>query len=276
VKKCSYCGGEYPDNTLSCPTDLTPLGSITRPNPAEHIEEADPQTTPPSIPRKQLLKILLPVIVPISFLVFWIIFHAMPGSRAGAPSLGRAETNQKGVVQKGAAADVARLPSSGMERTRIEGAFGLKLGAVFEPSSAKIAVGNVFGMYCQLNPIQTNKYFDTYGVRITPISHKIFSIDAFGPDLSFSENQFRMRAVAEAIGEKYGLKVQPDDDRAESQVLRPADTNYTISVSFDSKSDISHLYLQYMYAPFFQQAFDETQKLQNKAIKSAARDKSGL
>lgn len=62
MKRCPYCGAEYPDNVLVCETDQTPLESVTRKH--EIVSENDKTRQPRMVSRRDS----------------WLIFSGIPFS----------------------------------------------------------------------------------------------------------------------------------------------------------------------------------------------------
>jgi hypothetical protein len=60
---------------------------------------------------------------------------------------------------------------------KIEGAFGLKLGDVYEPTTSPVPKNDI-GIAYEFTPTKPNSAFSTYLVFVTPNSHLIYKIEA--------------------------------------------------------------------------------------------------
>src|SRR5688500_13902975 len=84
----------------------------------------------------------------------------------------------------------------------IEGAFGLKLGAVFHPKTAPITEYD-FAAY-EFRPEKPNSNFSRYVVFITPSTHQIFRIMAAGTAPDSDTASKRSKALGTVLHQKYG------------------------------------------------------------------------
>jgi len=89
---------------------------------------------------------------------------------------------------------------------KIEGAFGKKLGDVFDPSSAigtsKLTDGTPMYEFSTTNGFRS---FKTYYVLITPTTHKIYSIWGIGSVENTEAGQKEQAVVMELLKKKYGV-----------------------------------------------------------------------
>ena len=89
----------------------------------------------------------------------------------------------------------------------IMGAFGVKLGDYFEPSSAigtrELTDGTP--MY-RFNPEKKFRSFDRYFVMITPKTHKIYSIWGLGTAENSDKCKNEQALIMELLQKKYGVK----------------------------------------------------------------------
>lgn len=93
----------------------------------------------------------------------------------------------------------------------IEGAFGKKLGDVFDPNSsirtAKAADGTPEGApIYEFSPTTRFGSFDRYYVRITPTTHRICSLEAVRDVDDKGAAQTEQVAIMQQLKEKYGVK----------------------------------------------------------------------
>ncbi len=90
---------------------------------------------------------------------------------------------------------------------KIEGAFGKKLGDVFDPSSAvgtsKLTDGTPMYEFSTTNGFRS---FKTYYVLITPTTHKIYSIWGIGSVENTEAGQKEQAVVMELLKKKYGVE----------------------------------------------------------------------
>jgi hypothetical protein len=90
---------------------------------------------------------------------------------------------------------------------KIEGAFGKKLGDVFDPSSAigtsKLTDGTPMYEFSTTNGFRS---FKTYYVLITPTTHKIYSIWGIGNVENTEAGQKEQAVVMELLKKKYGVE----------------------------------------------------------------------
>ena len=89
---------------------------------------------------------------------------------------------------------------------KIEGAFGLRFGEVFEPTAAPVAVqsrtDNFFGAY-EFKPDKPNPAFSTYVVWVSPASHRIYKIAAVRTFADFDERERTAAKLVAALSNKY-------------------------------------------------------------------------
>ena len=90
--------------------------------------------------------------------------------------------------------------------TEITGAFGLTLGA--EQDVSKLKPASKDNRY-YITPPSPNNLFNEYIVEVTPTSKKIMEITGFVNVKDNCKNQ--AEAVADAVGEKYGVKKEQID-----------------------------------------------------------------
>jgi len=92
---------------------------------------------------------------------------------------------------------------------KIEGAFGIKLGDVFDPASAigtsKLTDGTPMYEFSTTNGFRS---FKTYYVLITPTTHKIYSIWGIGSVENTESGQKEQAVVMELLKKKYGVEEQ--------------------------------------------------------------------
>ena len=93
----------------------------------------------------------------------------------------------------------------------ITGAFGKKLGDVFDPASAigKGALTDGTPMY-QIQPDKPFRSFTSYYVLITPTSHKIWSIWGIGPCENTESGEKEQALLMDLLEKKYGPKDADD------------------------------------------------------------------
>ncbi len=93
----------------------------------------------------------------------------------------------------------------------ITGAFGKKLGDVFDPASAigKGALTDGTPMY-QFKPDKPFRSFTSYYVLITPTTHRIHSIWATGPCENSESGEKEQALLMELLEKKYGPKDADD------------------------------------------------------------------
>lgn len=104
--------------------------------------------------------------------------------------------------------------------SKIEGAFGLKLGEIFDPSSAvdtgKLPDGTPTYEFNSATPFRS---FDHYYVLITPTTHKIYSICAMESFDNQETAQKEQAVVMEMLKGKYG----PESPQGVSDTLENAE-----------------------------------------------------
>lgn len=90
---------------------------------------------------------------------------------------------------------------------KIEGAFGKKLGDVFDPSKAigKDALTDGTPMY-QFTPDKPFRSFKKYYVLITPTTHKIYGIWGIGSVENTATGKKEQALIMQLLQQKYGTK----------------------------------------------------------------------
>ena len=88
---------------------------------------------------------------------------------------------------------------------KIEGAFGLKLGEVFEPTTVTVDPLNQGDGY-EFKPDQPNAAFSSYWVWVTPNSHRIYRIVAVGVCADTAERERTMEKITAVLSSKYSDK----------------------------------------------------------------------
>ena len=93
---------------------------------------------------------------------------------------------------------------------KLEGAFGEKLGDVFEPAKAigKSALTDGTPMY-QFKPDKPFRSFSKYYVLITPTTHKIYSIWGIGRVEKTESGKKEQALLMQLLTEKYGSEDKP-------------------------------------------------------------------
>jgi len=88
---------------------------------------------------------------------------------------------------------------------QITGAFGKKLGAIFNPKSAigTASLNDGTPMY-QFNPSKKFRFFDKYYVMITPKTHKIYSIWGIGTVENTEIGKKEQAVLMAILQKKYG------------------------------------------------------------------------
>jgi hypothetical protein len=88
---------------------------------------------------------------------------------------------------------------------KIEGAFGMKLGDTFDPSSAiRILEGKDGIPSYQFNPTNVFRSFKNYFVMVTPKTHQIYSIWAVGKIDDLRAGKEEQAKVMELIRKQFG------------------------------------------------------------------------
>jgi len=95
--------------------------------------------------------------------------------------------------------------SSAIGADKIEGAFGEKLGDIFDPASAigtsKLTDGTPMYEFSTTNGFRS---FKTYYVMVTPTTHKIYSIWGTGSVENTEAGQKEQAVIMELLKKKYG------------------------------------------------------------------------
>ena len=97
------------------------------------------------------------------------------------------------------------ISTIGFSQDKIEGAFGMVLGSVYDPSNT-INIGSLTDgtpMY-QFNPSQKFRSFNRYYVMITPKSNKIYSIWGIGDVENTEKGKKEQALIISILKNKYG------------------------------------------------------------------------
>jgi hypothetical protein len=100
-----------------------------------------------------------------------------------------------------------QTPPAAPGQGKLEGAFGKKLGDIFNPATAigKSALTDGTPMY-QFLPDKPFRSFTRYFVMITPTTHKIYAIWGVGPAANTEAGKKEQALVMELLQQKYGPK----------------------------------------------------------------------
>jgi hypothetical protein len=125
----------------------------------------------------------------------------------------------------------------------IEGAFGLKLGAVFDPKRAvKVRYGEDGRPMYEIKPDKPFRFFIGYQVMITEKEHRIYSIGGGGPVKSLAEGRTEAAFLLELLESKYGPADPPDPARPGLRSIESGARNITISGASSEALSVSVFY----------------------------------
>lgn len=112
----------------------------------------------------------------------------------------------------------------------IEGAFGIKLGQVFDPSSA-LGVKDMAGPYYRFKPVGPVAPLNEYFLRITPKTHKVYEIEASWKfrDKAAGINAFS--ALSSTLEKKYGPLEMASEDNHLFRVRKSDDKILMLTMS---------------------------------------------
>ena len=167
------------------------------------------------------------------------------------------------------------LLSGAVAAEKIEEAFGLKLGQVFDPTAPEVGETGKGQSEYAFTPNPPNPMFSTYVVCVSPVSHVVYRIAAKGeaPDVPSYEKMYDR--VAAVLNNKYGSAPYGAASVLQSPRL--------ISLESTTKPDKKIAYtLSYSDAGLEQQARDEQKTLDQAALEQKQKqllketDASGL
>ncbi len=166
--------------------------------------------------------------------------------------------------------EVESAKQKSVSPNRIEGAFGFKFGAVFDPSTAlekrPVSAG---GYIYVVKPSSPNELFSDYFLVITPKSHKIVGIWAnrsYKDRLEALEKQAVLKPILEG---KYG-KAVGDGEQSNKFVIQHPDESVSVTVLGNSDKE-AYILIKY-HSDKLNKIF--VQEMQEKAAGKV--DKSGL
>lgn len=154
---------------------------------------------------------------------------------------------------------------------RIEGAFGKKLGDVFEPTSAigtsKLKDGVLMYEFATTNGFRSFKH---YYVMITPTTHKIYKIRGTGGVESTSVGRKEQSIMMGVLREKYGseFRIGPLDSMGD--VKRISQGSRHIVTTLVSLSDVT------LNIEYYDEDLEKVAEKEKLAEETATIDKSGL
>jgi len=160
---------------------------------------------------------------------------------------------------------------SAVAADKIEGAFGLKLGASFNPDAAigKAETTSKEPMY-QFEPEKPFRSFNRYYVLITPKSKRIYQIWAIGPADNPQACAVEQKVIVTALIEKYGQSEKPGlFDKLSN---REAISQGNVLVSVECSAALRGV-IEIRYTDLENQKLAEQERIEEEVSKV---DKSGL
>lgn len=134
---------------------------------------------------------------------------------------------------------LATFAASGADK--IEGAFGLRLGSVFDPTNAigtsKLTDGTPMHEVSTTNGFRA---FKRYYVMITPTTKKIYSIWGIGTAKNTETGKKEQSLIMEILQQKYGTKKKEGVMDAMSDAKRVDQGNRYILSKISGFTDITH------------------------------------
>lgn len=162
--------------------------------------------------------IILPILAIIFLAVFGIGIGSFMSARNRAQELAAARSNTN-IVERQTQVEQKATNDNSPTVEKVEGAFGKKLGTIFNPAQARYVAKLVDGtpMY-EFTPSTGFRSFNRYYVLITPTTQKIYCIAAMGHFDSREAAKSEQAVIMEILRQKYGEteSEQPfelDDDK---------------------------------------------------------------
>lgn len=162
---------------------------------------------------------------------------------------------------------------------RITGAFGFDLGEIHSKTPRKPVQSYGIHAPIPITPRIKNDLFDTYFVRITPMTGRIHAIEAVGP-MDFFECRRKSETLLRKLEEKYGAGDQGGAENPLGLVFntkRIAQGKREIILFcnpisfFDGETNESTITIKYLDNSLYMQALDEQKELESRET-----DDSGL
>ena len=133
------------------------------------------------------------------------------------------------------------ISTIGFSQDKIEGAFGMVLGGVYDPSNTIdiVSVADGVNLY-QFNPSQKFRSFNSYFVMITPKSNKVCSIWGVGGVPSNEKAKKEQSLIMSILKNKYGeSEIDPKDPyliyQGNRNIMVDGDSDQ-ISISYNDMS----------------------------------------
>lgn len=153
---------------------------------------------------------------------------------------------------------------------KIEGAFGMKLGEVFEPAKAvgKSELTDGTPMY-EFAPEKTFRSFKKYFVLITPKTNRIYSIWGIGSAENTPTAQKEQALIMEILRQKYGEGEKQGIFDAMTDLTRVNQGERQVMVKISGITDVT-IDIRYYDAPLTKLAEKERLEIEAKKVDSSS------